>query len=85
MTLICENWKSQVSVHGAWCKSLVSVHDWMVQCIAAWWATIAIGALVAIGGIGACGEAPEPCIHLTPRVVSLIVHDDARAIYIKVS
>ena len=55
MTLICENWKSQVSVHGAWCKCLVSVHDWMVQCIAAWWATIAIGALVAIGGIGALG------------------------------
>ena len=27
----------------------------MVQCIAAWWATIAIGALVAIGGIGALG------------------------------
>ena len=29
--------------------------------------------------------APEPYIHLTPRVAARVVHDDARAIYIKTS
>ena len=29
--------------------------------------------------------APEPYIHLTPRVAALVFHDDARAIYIKKS